>query len=85
MNPSSVAEIFGTTPQRVHYWLTKFFSPGFHSATHGGKRRQKFDNLTMKLLRAALWDLLERFPLGTIPFFVRKLQKLEYPVEYYDV
>jgi len=39
----------------------------------------------MELLRAALWDLLERFPLGTIPFFVRKLQKLEYPVEYYDV
>jgi len=80
-----VAEIFKTTPQRVRYWVEKFFSPSFHSQRHGGFRHQKFDNVTQSLIHAALWDLLERFPLGTIRFFVKKLRKLKFAVVYSDV
>ena len=57
----------------------------YHSQSHGGIRRLKFDTLTQNLIRTALWDLFTQFPLGNIPFFVRKLNELDFSVNYDDV
>jgi len=67
------------------YWIQKYIDPSFHPQTHGGKRHEKFDNITRNMIRIALWDILERFPLGTIPFFQEKLRELNFDVSYDDI
>ena len=77
--------MFRTTPQRVLYWIQKFFCPNFHPKSHGGHHWQKFNNAISNSIWIALWDILQQFPLGTIPFFVKKLQSLDFNVSYDDV
>ncbi len=74
-----------TSKERATYWLRKFWQPSFHPGQHGGSRNFKFDAVTRNLIRVILWDYLQRWPLGNIPFFVKELKKLKLNVTYHDL
>jgi hypothetical protein len=78
-------DMFGTSENRVLYWMRKYFDSSFHPNTHGGARFFKFSPTMRNLIRVVLWDLLQRFSLGNIPFFQKELCKLGLNVDYYDV
>jgi hypothetical protein len=81
----NLLETFNTTPQRVRYWIRRFFDFSFHANSHGGHRFQKFMPSEQNLLRITLWDLINRYNLGTVPFFTKKLQGLNFNVTADDV
>jgi hypothetical protein len=75
---------FGTSPQRVHYWVKRFLTISPLNS-HGGCRNEKFDKKPKNLIRISLWDILEQFPLGTVPFFREKLEGLGFTLCNSDV
>ncbi len=76
--------MFKTSPQRVEYWLKRFLS-NKPVGSHGGHRHEKFDRMTRNLIRVTFWDILQQYPLGTVPFFQRKLEELAFNVSISDI
>lgn len=79
-----LSETFETSPQRVRYWLKRFLSPT-PTHSHGGCRHEKFSKTIRNVIRIALWDIVQQFPLGTVPFFTGKLEELGFGVSVSDV
>jgi hypothetical protein len=46
---------------------------------------QKWSSIMCNLFRVILWDLLQRFSLGNIPFFQKILLEMEFFVSYDDI